>query len=417
MIYGIALGSNLGDRTDNLRRALKLIHESVPGAVIRAACIYETLPVDCAPGTQAFLNTAIELEADIQPHDLHTKLKSIESQLGRPTLHERNSPRTIDLDILHAGPLTIEDETLTVPHPRLHQRRFVLQPMADLNPSLQLPNQAKTIAELLAALEDDPNTVKAFPTPLPHLAALRERKRIGPKVAVLTAYDYPTARLLDEAGVDLILVGDSLGMVVHGLPDTTGVTMDMMVMHTAAVCRGVKRAPVIADLPFASYRTPEEALTNAHRLMDCGAAAVKLEGGAAHLPEIKAIIAAGIPFVGHIGMLPQSVKEEGGYKKKGKTADQITTLLADAKALDQTGACAMVLESIVAEVAAQITASVNAITIGIGAGSATNGQVLVTPDLIGSFPWFRPPFAKARADVASETLRAVREYLSEVRLQ
>lgn len=417
MIYGIALGSNLGDRTDNLRRALNLIYESVPGAVIRAACIYETLPVECAPGTQAFLNTAIELEADIQPHDLHTKLKSIESQLGRPTLHERNSPRTIDLDILHAGPLTIEDETLTVPHPRLHQRRFVLQPMADLNPSLQLPNQAKTIAELLAALEDDPNTVKAFPTPLPHLAALRERKRIGPKVAVLTAYDYPTARLLDEAGVDLILVGDSLGMVVHGLPDTTGVTMDMMVMHTAAVCRGVKRAPVIADLPFASYRTPEEALTNAHRLMDCGAAAVKLEGGAAHLPEIKAIIAAGIPFVGHIGMLPQSVKEEGGYKKKGKTADQITTLLADAKALDQAGACAMVLESIVAEVAAQITASVNAITIGIGAGSATNGQVLVTPDLIGSFPWFRPPFAKARADLASETLRAVREYLSEVRLQ
>ena len=417
MIYGIALGSNLGDRTDNLRRALNLIYESVPGAVIRAACIYETLPVECAPGTQAFLNTAIELEADIQPHDLHTKLKSIESQLGRPTLHERNSPRTIDLDILHAGPLTIEDETLTVPHPRLHQRRFVLQPMADLNPSLQLPNQAKTIAELLAALEDDPNTVKAFPTPLPHLAALRERKRIGPKVAVLTAYDYPPARLLDEAGVDLILVGDSLGMVVHGLPDTTGVTMDMMVMHTAAVCRGVKRAPVIADLPFASYRTPEEALTNAHRLMDCGAAAVKLEGGAAHLPEIKAIIAAGIPFVGHIGMLPQSVKEEGGYKKKGKTADQITTLLADAKALDQTGACAMVLESIVAEVAAQITASVNAITIGIGAGSATNGQVLVTPDLIGSYPWFRPPFAKARADVASETLRAVREYLREVRLQ
>lgn len=316
MIYGIALGSNLGDRTDNLRSALKLIHESVPGAVIRAACIYETLPVDCARGTQAFLNTAIELEADIQPHDLHTKLKSIESQLGRPTLHERNSPRTIDLDILHAGPLTIEDETLTVPHPRLHQRRLLLQPMADLNPSLQLPNQAKTIAELLAALEDDPNTVKAFPTPLPHLAALRERKRIGPKIAVLTAYDYPTARLLDEAGVDLILVGDSLGMVVHGLPDTTGVTMDMMVMHTAAVCRGVKRAPVIADLPFASYRTPEEALTNAHRLMDCGAAAVKLEGGAAHLPEIKAIIAAGIPFVGHIGMLPQSVKEGGLQEKR-----------------------------------------------------------------------------------------------------
>ena len=415
MIYGIALGSNLGDRTEHLRHALKLIHESVPGAVIRAACVYETQPIDCAPGTQAFLNTAIELEADIQPHDLHTKLKSIESQLGRPKLHERNAPRTIDLDILHAGSLIIDDETLTIPHPRLHKRRFVLQPMVDLNPGLRLPNQAKTIAELLAALDDDPHTVKAFLTPLPDLAALCERKRIGPKVAVLTAYDYPTARLLDEAGVDLILVGDSLGMVVHGLPDTTGVTMDMMVMHTTAVCRGVKRAPVIADLPFASYRTPEEALANAHRLMDCGAAAVKLEGGVAHLPEIQAIITAGIPFVGHIGMLPQSVKQEGGYKKKGRTIDQITTLLADAKALDQAGACAMVLESIVAEVAAEITAAVNAITIGIGAGSGTNGQVLVTPDLLGSYPWFRPPFAKARADVASETLRAVSEYVREVR--
>lgn len=415
MIYGIALGSNLGDRSQHLCRGLDLIRESVPGAVIRTAAIYETAPVDCAPGTQAFLNTAIELEADILPHDLHAKLKAIETTLGRPPAHERNSPRTLDLDILHAGHLVIDDETLTVPHPRLHQRRFVLQPMADLNPGLRLPNQSKTIAELLADLDDDPTAVKAFLPPLPSLAALRERKQLGQKIAVLTAYDYPTARLLDEAGIDLILVGDSLGMVVHGLPDTTGVTMDMMVMHTAAVCRAVKRAPVIADLPFASYRTPEEALANARRLMDCGAAAVKLEGGEAHLPEVKAIIEAGIPFVGHIGMLPQSVKEEGGYKKKGKTADQITALLADAKALDDAGACAMVLESIVPEVATQITAAVKATTIGIGAGSATDGQVLVTPDLLGSYPWFRPPFAKARADVASETLRAVREYVSEVR--
>lgn len=415
MIYGIALGSNLGDRAENLRRGLDLIRESVPGAVIRTASIYETAPVDCAPGTQAFLNTAIELEADTLPHDLHAKLKAIETTLGRPPLHERNSPRTLDLDILHAGHLVIDDETLTVPHSRLHQRRFVLQPMADLNPGLRLPNQSKTIAELLADLDDDPTAVKSFLPPLPSLAALRERKQLGQKIAVLTAYDYPTARLLDEAGIDLILVGDSLGMVVHGLPDTTGVTMDMMLMHTAAVCRAVKRAPVIADLPFASYRTPEEALVNAHRLMACGAAAVKLEGGVAHLAEVKAIIDAGIPFVGHIGMLPQSVKEEGGYKKKGKTTDQVNALLADAKALDEAGTCAIVLESIVPEVATQITTAVKATTIGIGAGNATDGQVLVTPDLLGSYPWFRPPFAKARADVASETLRAVREYVSEVR--
>lgn len=250
---------------------------------------------------------------------------------------------------------------------------------------------------------------------LTHLSELAPRKTAGPKLAVLTAYDYPTGRLLDDAGVDLILVGDSLGMVVHGLPDTTGVTLDMVVMHTAAVCRGVKRAPVIADLPYATYRTPEEAVASARRLMGAGASCVKLEGGVSFIPQVQAILAAGIPFVGHIGMLPQSVREEGGYKKKGKTAEQAEQLLADAIALDKAGACAIVLESMVPEVAAKITRAVKASTIGIGAGVETDGQVLVTPDILGSFPWFRPPFAKARADVAGETLRAVREYIAEVR--
>ena len=249
---------------------------------------------------------------------------------------------------------------------------------------------------------------------LTSLSELLHRKASGPKLAVLTAYDYPTARMLDDAGVDLILVGDSLGMVVLGLPDTTGVTMEMMVHHTTAVCRGVTRAPVIADLPFASYLTPEMAVANARRLMDCGAASVKLEGGVNMLPQIRAIIAAGIPFVGHIGMLPQSVKEEGGYKKKGKTAESIDHLLADSQAIDQAGAVAMVLESIVPAIATQVTSLVKSSTIGIGAGTGTDGQVLVTPDLLGSYPWFRPPFAKARADVAGETLRAVREYMAEV---
>lgn len=247
------------------------------------------------------------------------------------------------------------------------------------------------------------------------LAELVQRKQSGQKLAVLTAYDYPTARLLDEAGIDLILVGDSLGMVVLGLPDTTGVTMADMVHHTRAVRRGVKRAPVIADLPYHSYDTTDEAVKNARLLVEAGADAVKLEGGRSMLAQVSAIIAAGIPFVGHIGMLPQSVREEGGYKKKGRTEDGAAILLDDARALDEAGACAVVLESIVPEVAARITDSVAMSTIGIGAGSHCDGQVLVTPDLLGSFPWFRPPFAKARADVAGETLRAVREYIAEVR--
>jgi len=248
---------------------------------------------------------------------------------------------------------------------------------------------------------------------LTSLSELSDRKKSGPPLAVLTAYDYPTARLLDEAGTDLLLVGDSLGMVVLGLPNTTGVTMEMMVHHITAVRRGVTRAPIIGDLPAHSYDTPEQALTNARRLIAAGADAVKLEGGTAFIPQVKAIIQAGIPFIGHIGMLPQSVIEEGGYKKKGKTPEQAGRLIADAIALDEAGALAMVLESIVPEVAAEITRRIKASTIGIGAGRATDGQVLVTPDLLGSFPWFRPPFAKARADIAADTSRAVREYIAE----
>lgn len=214
--------------------------------------------------------------------------------------------------------------------------------------------------------------------------------------------------------MDLILVGDSLGMVVLGLPDTTGVTLEMMLHHTAAVRRAVKRAPVIADLPFHSYQTPEQALASARRLMDVGADAVKLEGGVALVPQVRAIVQTGIPFVGHIGMLPQSVREEGGYKKKGKTPEQGQQLLADARALDEAGALAIVLESMVPNIATDITRAVRASTIGIGAGHDTDGQVLVTHDLVGAFPWFRPPFAKARADIAGETLRAAQEYIRQI---
>ena len=243
---------------------------------------------------------------------------------------------------------------------------------------------------------------------------LPSRKQNGPPLAVLTCYDYPTARLMEDAGVDLLLCGDSLGMVVLGMPDTTGVTMADMVHHTRAVARGLQRLRLISDLPFESYQTPAMAVDNARRLVEAGAHAVKLEGGIAMLPQVQAIIAAGIPFVGHLGMLPQSVLIEGGYKKKGKTPEGAALLIQDAIALDNAGAIACVLESVVPDVAAAITRQVKMSTIGIGAGRQCDGQVLVTPDLLGSFPWFRPPFAKARADVAGETLRAVREFIADV---
>lgn len=244
---------------------------------------------------------------------------------------------------------------------------------------------------------------------------LRDRKAAGEKLAVLTAYDYPKARLLDEAGVDLILVGDSLGMVVLGLPDTTGVTMQMMMHHAAAVRRGVTRATIIVDLPAGSYGSPDQAVHNARRLVDAGADAVKLEGGVDVFDQVRAITEAGVAYIGHIGMLPQSVKHEGGYKKKGKTDEDAARLVNDALALEEAGAAGIVLESMVPSVAERISQAIKIPTIGIGAGPNCDGQVLVTPDLLGAFPWFKPPFATALANEAMETTRAVREWIAGVK--
>lgn len=244
------------------------------------------------------------------------------------------------------------------------------------------------------------------------IADLRELKRRGEKIAVLTAYDFPTARLLDEAGIDLLLVGDSVGMVVLGYPDTTLVTMAEMLHHTRAVARGAKRAPILADLPIASYDAPEQAVENARQLIDAGAHAVKLEGGASHVPQIRAIAAAGIEVMAHIGMMPQSVRIEGGYKIKGKTEDEAARLIADAKAVEEAGAFGLLLELVVPDVAARITAAIGIPTIGIGAGPACDGQVLVSHDLLGLFPWFTPKFVKPQAHLATDISAAAAAYIA-----
>ncbi len=249
----------------------------------------------------------------------------------------------------------------------------------------------------------------------PLLDRLRKVRDGGLPLATLTAYDYPTGRLLDEAGIDLILVGDSLGMVVLGYEDTTHVSLAEMRHHTRAVRRGVKRAILLGDLPYKTYETPEQALASARQLMDDGADAVKLEGGRAIQEQIRALIADGIPVVGHLGMLPQHIQEEGRYKKKGKTDEEAARLLDEAQLLEKLGVRAIVLESMFKRVARTITEAVSIPTIGIGAGSGCDGQILVTHDLIGMFPWFCPPFAKPKTHVAESISNAVRAYIDEVR--
>ena len=248
-------------------------------------------------------------------------------------------------------------------------------------------------------------------------AAIRAMKARGEKIAALTAYDYPMARLLDEAGIPFIHVGDTVGMVVLGYADTTSVTMADMEHHVKAVARARPRALVAADLPFNSYETADSAVANARRLIDAGAEAVKAEGGRAILPQVRAIVEAGIPYCGHLGMLPQHVREEGGYRIKGRTGPEREALTADARALVEAGAFAIVLEIVTPAVAAELTAIVPVPTIGIGSGPGCDGQILVVNDLLGTFPWFTPKFVRPALDAAGQMRAAIKAWKRQVESQ
>jgi 3-methyl-2-oxobutanoate hydroxymethyltransferase len=237
--------------------------------------------------------------------------------------------------------------------------------------------------------------------------SIRAMKRRGEKIAALTAYDFAMAKLLDECGVPFLLVGDSVGMVVLGYPDTTHVTMAEIEHHLRAAARAKPNALLGADLPFKSYETISDAVANAKKLVAAGAEFVKAEGGREILPQVKAILENGIPFCGHLGMLPQHVLEEGGYKIKGKQEAEQQKLLADAQVLADAGAFAIVLELVTPPVAKAISEKISAPTIGIGSGPDCDGQILVTPDLTGSFPWFTPKFVKPRVNCAAEIKSAV----------
>ena len=241
----------------------------------------------------------------------------------------------------------------------------------------------------------------------------RATKARGAKLAVVTAYDYTSARLCDEAGVDAILVGDSLGMVVQGHPTSLPVTLDEMIYHTRCVVRGTRRALVVADLPFLTYQvSPRQAVRSAGRLLkEAGAAAVKLEGGVRMSDALRACIDAGIPVMGHVGLTPQAVHQLGGFKVQ-RDAD---ALLADAAAVETAGAFAVVVESVPADLGAKITSAVGIPTIGIGAGAGCDGQVLVFHDMMGLFPDFKPKFAKRYADLGGQVKAAVESYCKEVR--
>jgi len=241
-------------------------------------------------------------------------------------------------------------------------------------------------------------------------------KERGEKIAVWTAYDFTMARLLDRAGIDIILVGDSLGMVVLGYDNTLPVTLDMIIHHTSAVSRGAKHALIVADMPFLTYQlSVEEAMRNAGRLIqEGGAAAVKIEGGRQIVDTAKRLVDIGIPVMGHLGLTPQSVHQLGGFRPQGRDSEAADRLVKDAEMLERAGVFAVVLESIPSDLAGSITSSVKMPTIGIGAGTQCDGQVLVSYDALGLSD-APPPFAKQYAQLSNEIVSAVRAYIEDVR--
>jgi 3-methyl-2-oxobutanoate hydroxymethyltransferase len=248
---------------------------------------------------------------------------------------------------------------------------------------------------------------------VPAIKAMKRVQRIG----MLTAYDYPGAKIADAAGTDILLVGDSLGMVVLGYPDTLSVTVDDMIHHTRAVARGTQRALVVGDMPYLSYHVSiEESVRNAGAFIRAGAQAVKIEGGKpARIKTIEAILNAEIPVMGHIGLTPQSVNVVGGFRLQGKNADDARRLLDEAVALDQAGCFSIVLECVPEELAALITERVSIPTIGIGAGPSCDGQVLVFHDLLGMYDGHTPKFVRRYANIGDEMRKAIARYLEDVR--
>jgi len=248
---------------------------------------------------------------------------------------------------------------------------------------------------------------------VPGIMSMKEE---GKKITMLTAYDTPFARILDQAGVDILLVGDSVGSVVAGYPNTLPVTIDQMIYHTQAVTRGAERTLVVIDMPFMSYQISiEDAKRNAGRMVkESGAEAVKLEGGVNIKKTIEAIVAIDIPVMGHIGLTPQSVHQMGGFKVQGKVEEQKQKIIADAVAVEEAGAFSVVLECIPTELAQEITEQLSIPTIGIGAGMHCDGQVLVIHDLLGLLGDFRPKFVKSYIDLRAVISQAVEEYMKEV---
>jgi 3-methyl-2-oxobutanoate hydroxymethyltransferase len=398
--YIIALGSNVGDRHENLKNAIAGIARF---AEIRTESrILETWPI-LIRAQGRFLNQGILIATDKNPAEVLAGTQEVEKSIGRKR-RIKNGPREIDIDIVWCSVGPTQTRDLKIPHPYNRAREWVRQIMRELKGD---------------AIDSETGVAWGNITgkSIMNVNDFVKKKTAGEKITVVTCYDHTFARLVARTSVDAILVGDSLGNVVQGNPNTLAVTVDDMIYHARIVRRGAPQAFIIVDMPFMSYQTSvEDALKNAGRIIkETGADAVKLEGGAEVAPQIRALVQSGIPVMGHLGLTPQSLLAFGGYKVQGKSADAATKIFADAKAIEEAGVFGMVLEMVPVALGEKISNALTVPTIGIGAGDKTDGQVLVLTDLLGLDPDFVPRFVRKYADLSGAVLGALENYATDVR--
>lgn len=397
--YILALGSNVGDRPQNL--ALAIAEISRLGSVLGQSKVVETLPI-LIRAQGRFLNQGICISSNLAPHEMLENVIAIEKIVGRKK-RIKNGPREIDIDIVWCSAGRIESRDLTVPHPHNRAREWIRDFMDELKPEI--------IDETGVAW------ARIKGRSIMNVHDFAKKKSLKEKITMVTCYDHAFARLVARSSIDTILVGDSLGNVIQGNPNTLAVTLDDMIYHARAVRRGAPQAFIVVDMPFMTYQSSErDALLNAGRIIkETGCDAVKLEGGERILPQVRALVEAGIPVMGHLGLTPQSLLAMGGYRVQGKNAEAADRLIADAKKLEAAGAFAVVLEMVPQSLTKRVSETITIPTIGIGAGVDADGQVLVITDLLGLDPDFTPKFARKYANLSHDVLKALEEYAAESR--
>lgn len=396
--YLLVLGANLSDPQKNIENALQFL-QSQKIKIIKRSSMLNTKAL-LSHNAPDFINQGIVVETNLLPPQLLAELKSIEKKVGRKK-RERYGAREIDIDIVWWSGGSYHSKDLQIPHVANLGRYWVRQIFNELIP------QEVTMAQK--------NTSK----PIYKIQDFAQRKATKEKITMLTCYDYLSAKLLSRSSIDTLLVGDSLSNVMQGVPNTLSVTVDEIIYHSKAVRRGYPDIFVTADLPFLSYQSSDaQAVENAGRILkESNVNAVKLEGGSEFASTIKALTRASIPVMGHLGLTPQSYHSLGGYRVQAKEQDEQEKLLADALALQEAGAFAVVLELVPAQLAKEVSESLSIPTIGIGAGNSCDGQVLVWHDMLGLNLDFSPKFVRNFANLADHIAEGVEQYCQEVRTQ